>query len=116
MFILTFWIDGVAQPVAMRYVDRDKALAVLQQFRETPAGTSVDLQDDFEARVTLPRSRTLLPVYTDLAKDIEAQIEIQVVQQRANASLQTRLQSDEVLKLHGNMAGQRGGSGLVRAQ
>ena len=111
MFILTFWVDGVPQPVAMRYLDRDKALGVLQQFRETPAGTSVDLQDDFEARVTLPRSRTLLPVYTDVSRDVEAQIEIQIVQQRANASLQTRLQSDPVLGLHAKL----GNSGLVRA-
>lgn len=111
MFILTFWVDGVPQPVTMRFLDRDKALGVLEAFRAAPAGT-VDLTDDFESRASLPRSRTLVAIYTDLTKDVEAQIEIQVTQQRANASLQTRLQADPVLGLHSKMAG----SGLVRAQ
>lgn len=108
MFILTFWVDGVPQPVAMRYLDRDRALDVLRVFREAPSGT-IDLTDDFELRASLPRSRTLVVSYTDLAKDVEAQIEIQVVQQRANASLQTRLRADPVLGLHGT-------SGLVCGQ
>jgi hypothetical protein len=108
MFILTFWIDGVPQPAVARFNDSERALAVLKTFREAMAGTSVDVADDYASRFTLPRSRTLLPIYTDVARDIEAQLEIQVAQQRAQASLQTRLSADPVLGLHR--------PGLLRAQ
>lgn len=103
MFILTFWVKDVPQPVVMRYTDRDRALHVLQEFRSAPIPGTVDLTDDFEARASLPRGLTLLPIYTDVAKDIEAQIEIQLAQQRANASLQTRMQTDPALKLHNGL-------------
>lgn len=110
MFILTFWVDGVPQPVAMRYTDREKALKVYSGFIESAAGTTSEMTDDFDSRASLPRSRTLVSIFTDITKDVEAQIEISVQQQRANASLQSRLQSDPVIGLHNNRP-----SGLVRA-
>lgn len=110
MYLLTFWVEHVPQPFQLRYSDQARALAALTAARDAPSGTSLDMSDDFGAQITIPRSRTFGMVFTDLARDIEAQSEIQVIQHRAQVALQAKVASDPVVGLHQNRPG------LVRAQ
>lgn len=89
MHILTFWVEGVPQPVVMRYRDVDRALGVLKAFRDVERGT-VDLLDDFAAQASVPRSRTLVVMYVDLERDVEAQIAMQAEHNHASSATQQR--------------------------
>lgn len=110
MYLLTFWVEHVPQPFQLRFTDLDRAMAVLTGFRETTAGRELDMIDDFNCHITIPRSRTFGIAFTDVSRDIEAQSEIQLIQHRAQVALQAKVASDPVVGLHQNRPG------LVRAQ
>jgi hypothetical protein len=117
MHILMLHVEGLPNPLGLRYQNADKALATLEGLRNAQAGTTVDLVDDYGQHVSVPRARLIVPQVFDLARDLDAKSDIAVIEARAQQRLQTTVRNDPVLGLA--LAGQQimpGSSKMLRPQ
>ncbi len=98
MFILMLHVDGIATPFGLRF--REAPMEMLKEIRERVLGAhTLDLSDDYGQHISVPSVRLLVPQVIDVAKDMAAQGEMALLQQRAQARMQSAVTNDPVMAL-----------------
>ena len=90
MYMIILHVDGVASPFALRWLDQAKAGSAWADVLGADWADTVRLEDEFGQVVTLTKSMIRVPQFMDVARDLEAQGQLAVMQNRAQQAAQAR--------------------------
>lgn len=100
MHLITLWVEGYPAPFVLRFKGwGDREAALLEGIRGAPAGNSLDLVDDYGKEVTVPRSRVWVIEHVPLEADADAQVDLQIMQRKAQMRGEHRVAGDKGLQL-----------------
>lgn len=109
MFILNLHVQDCPL-VTLHYDTRAAALEKLAALRTAEAGTTIDLTDDHDHHISIPRSRLLVPELIDTTAinkvQVELAVEANLAQARGQAEFQKRVDTIQKLATPGLMNGQ----------